>query len=146
MWKELESNSGPLSRSYGLEMIGFPILYWGVLHDESSLHSKSTPINKDLFIPLWDMLWMFTWNTLSHSLSLFTSNTVAFAGISMVCMCECVFVYLYLCTRPRAPWGLYLFPACGFTFYLYTRARACIACGDVLPRACPQSCHSVFTV
>lgn len=71
----VESNSGPLSRSYGLEMIGFPILYWGVLHDESSLHSKSTPIKKGLFIPLWDMLWMFAWNKHFHPLSVLTSNT-----------------------------------------------------------------------
>lgn len=90
--KELESNSGPLSRSYGLEMIGFPILYWGVLHDESSLHSKSTPIKKGLFIPLWDMLWMFAWNKHFHPLSLFKSNTVAFAGISIMCVCVCLFV------------------------------------------------------
>lgn len=44
MCKEWEFDAGALSRSYGLEMIGFPILYWGVLHDESSLYSKPTPI------------------------------------------------------------------------------------------------------
>lgn len=139
MWKELESNSGPLSRSYGLEMIGFPILYWGVLHDESSLHSKSTPIKKGLFIPLWDMLWMFAWNEHFHPLSLFTSSTVAFAGISK--MCVCVFVRLRLRAPPCALWGSYLFQGSGFTFCLHARV-----CAHMLARACPQSCHSVFTV
>lgn len=75
MWKELESNSGTLSRSYGLGMIWFPILYWGVLHDESSLHFKSTPIKRGLFIPLWDMLWMFAGNKYFYTLSVSISNT-----------------------------------------------------------------------
>lgn len=124
-WKELESNSGPPSRSYGLEMIGFPILYWGVLHDESSLHSKSTPIKKGLFIPLWDMLWMFAWNEQFHPLSLFTSCTVAFAGISKMCVCR-VFVHL----RPRLPacalWGSCLFQALDSHFVCTLRERACV--------------------
>lgn len=51
--EEGESDSGPLSRSYGLGMIGFSIPYQGVVHDESSLHFKSTPIKEGLCIPLW---------------------------------------------------------------------------------------------
>lgn len=140
MWKELESNSGPLSRSYGLEMIGFPILYWEVLHDESSLHSKSTPIKRGLFIPLWDILWMFAWNTRFHPLSLFTSKTVAFARISM--MRACVFVFFHLRVLPCALSGLYLFQAYRFTFYSHSRAWVCV-CGHV---GMCVSCHSVFTV
>lgn len=124
MWKELESNSGPLSRSYGLEMIGFPILYWGVLHDESSLYSKSTPIKQGLFIPLWDTPGMFAWNKHFHPLSLFTSNTVALAGISIMCVCVCCGV-VYPCELPRALWGL--FRACGFSIYLHI----CVQCWHV---------------
>lgn len=134
MWKELESNSGPLSRSYGLEMIGFPILYWGVLHDESSLHSKSTPIKTGLFIPLWDMLWMFAWNKHFHPLSLFTSNTVAFAGISIMCACVFVSARASSCTV-------------GFVFVSGLRIHilfahrcmcVCITRVDMLARACPH--------
>lgn len=122
MWKELESNSGLPSRSYGLEMIGFPILYWGVLHDESSLHSKSTPIKKGLFIPLWDVLWMFAWNERFQPLSLFTSNALAFAGISTMrvyvfCNWACILVHCGL---------RILFQACRFTFYLHTLACLCL--------------------
>lgn len=35
-------------------MIWFSIPYQGVVHDESSLHFKSTPIKEGLCIPLWD--------------------------------------------------------------------------------------------
>lgn len=105
-------------------MIRFPILYWGVLHDESSLHSKSTPIKKGLFIPLWDMLWMFIWNTHFHPLSLFTSNTVAFAGISI--MCVNVFMCLYLSALPRALCGLYLFQAFVDSHFVCTLAHLCL--------------------
>lgn len=127
MWKELLSNSGPLSRSYGLEMIGFPILYWGVLHDESSLCSKSTPIKKGLFIPLWDTQWMFAWNAQFHPLSFFMSDTVVFVGISIVCVCVCVLPccvcgLVSVCAPPRTVG--FIFASClrirGF-FLIFTR-------------------------
>lgn len=124
MQKELESNSGPLSRSYGLEMIGFPILYWGVLHDESSLHSKSTPIKKGLFIPLWDMLWMFAWNKHFHPLSLFTSDTVAFARISIMCVSMCVRVCICACLVAHCGVRICFRPA--DSHFICTFAQVCV--------------------
>lgn len=128
-------------------MIGFPILYWGALHDESSLHSKSTPIKKGLFIPLWDLLWMLARNKYFHPLSLFTGNTVAFAGIST--MLQCVFVYFYLhvsvCTVEL------LFVSGPRIRIVSAHSCMCVfACAATLARVCvcvcPLSCHSVFTV
>lgn len=63
-----------------------------------------------------------------------------------MCARACVaYVDLYLCVLPHARWGSYLFHACGFAFYLHTRARLFLR-ADTLARACPQSCHSVFTM
>ncbi|MEQ2188250.1 hypothetical protein GOODEAATRI_013121 [Goodea atripinnis] len=111
-----------LSRSYGLEMIGFPIVYWGVLHDESSFYSKSTPIKKGLFIPLQDKPWMFAWCAHFHPLPLLTSNTVAFSGISTTCA-ACT--YLYLRVPTHAVCVSYLSRARGFAFFMCTLVRVC---------------------
>lgn len=92
-------------------MIGFPMLYWGVLCDESSLYSKSTPIKKGLFIPRWNTLWIFIRNKHFHPLSLFMSDTVAFVGISQMCLCICI------CSWLLGHCGAYFFLALGFIFY-----------------------------
>lgn len=97
MRKELECNSGPLSRSHGLEMIGFPIVYWGAPHDESSLHSKSTPIKWGLFIPLWDTSWILAWNE-PFQPSLFCFNKQHWHSQGLVkCVCVAPYCGAHIC-------------------------------------------------
>lgn len=75
------------------------------------------------------------WNKHFHPLSLFTSNTVAFVRISM--MCVRVFVCFCLRVLLHALQGLYLFQTCGCT-----RVFACV---DMLACACHMSL-SVYCV